>query len=276
MGWDEICVTLILDYAERTQVYDNDLRFFRPNDNDEKASWSFVDSGACQEFHMDLAAIGRYPGIEENGAEIFEEIDLDTSLSSDNSSAENVCLIGGLAYHQAFDDRYVIRKPGKSVYRVPGGAKRTVDLDEVQTDWARLGSHSFEVSACVGGFLVHSRCWELLQGVEIAYSQKTGHVGCMTPRAFWLVGTKAIACQAQLRGKQAACRSFKWLDHVEVEHLHEQWARPLGALHERRDKFKERLSAAVKRSIAGQGVDLVIRDEIRDISEAWAWQPPDR
>lgn len=75
---------------------------------------------------------------------------------------------------------------------------------------------------------MHSRCWEVLQGIEIVYSQKTGHVGRHTQNSLdgGIQGDRAsnaVACH----GKPAACRSFRWLDHAKVEHLHEQWVRPI-------------------------------------------------
>lgn len=66
----------------------------------------------------------------------MEEIELDTlqSLSDDTFNTEDVYLVSGLAYHQAFDDRYVTKKPG-TVHKVPGGAIGSDDLDEIlQTD----------------------------------------------------------------------------------------------------------------------------------------------
>lgn len=253
---------------------------------DENATWCPISKETYRSFFNDFVAIGLFCGRVVNGVEEFEGSRSEDLV--DRLEAQRVCLLSGLTWIEPGISPYRGKFGGQDIRRVSGNARQTNDLDDLESqEWWGVETEQVRILAWEGAYLVHSRCWELLQGYGNDYERRFGgrRPSALTPAGFWMTGMQTSALFEETR--QQRNRSFDWLDREEAKVLHiDNMASSLDMknafFHPGKRRQAERARAvkeqarAIRLSREGKGIDLAIREEIWDEIISWAWQSPDK
>lgn len=248
-----------------------------PGTND-KATWCPVSEATERDFLNDLTVVGMYRCRNRRGCEEFEEPR--RHREDDDVDAQQVCLFTRLRCTNAlnfYSQMAVERKEDRKRFKkVPGNARDTIDLEHKGRGTRKT---SVRISASTGAYLVHTRCWELLQGYGKHLKRRhPTRCSVLTPAAFWKTGLVTSEGHRALR--REGSHSFDWLDREAAKKLHDG-ARGFFFLeslpYDPKREYDSERAHAIRHSLSDGGeIDVEIRAKLWDEIVSWTWQPPDK